>query len=197
MPGKSKLIICIILILVAVVFIFRRNLSLIANAPAKGTPIDSFNGVMVYYNGPVSNVSGRHVAKDGYNLGLKYQCVEFVKRYYYEYYHHKMPDTYGHAVSFFDTTLKDGAYNIKRDLYQYRNPGLSKPRSGDLLIFTGTDGNPYGHVAIVCRVDASVIEVIQQNPGIGAPSRVNFDLGNNGKISRIHHDRILGWLRKK
>ena len=53
-----------------------------------GQRIDSLNGVFVYYNGSVSNVSGRNKASDGYNLGMKYQCVEFVKRYYLEYLNH-------------------------------------------------------------------------------------------------------------
>ena len=66
-----------------------------------GQPIDSLNQVIVYYNGGVNHVEERNT-KDGYNLGLKYQCVEFVKRYYYEYLNHKMPDSYGHAYSFFD-----------------------------------------------------------------------------------------------
>ena len=43
-----------------------------------GDVIDSFNGVAVYYNGPVNNVSGRNLSPDGYNLGQKQQCVEFV-----------------------------------------------------------------------------------------------------------------------
>lgn len=47
-----------------------------------GQPVDNFNGVSVYYNGSVGHVSGRNKTADGYNLGLKYQCVEFVKRYF-------------------------------------------------------------------------------------------------------------------
>jgi hypothetical protein len=61
----------------------------------------------VYYNGGVANVVGRNVSVDGYNLGLKYQCVEFVKRYYYQHLGHKMPDTYGHAKDFFDRNVAD------------------------------------------------------------------------------------------
>ncbi|SUD83261.1 Uncharacterised protein [Stutzerimonas stutzeri] len=54
---------------------------------------------------------GGNLSKDGYNLGLRYQCVEFVKRYYFERHGHRMPDTYGHAKSFFDPSLGDGALN--------------------------------------------------------------------------------------
>ena len=48
-----------------------------------GDPIDNLNGVTVYFNGHSWNILGKNFAPDGYYLGLKYQCVEFVKRYYY------------------------------------------------------------------------------------------------------------------
>lgn len=70
-----------------------------------GQKLDSLNGVYVYYNGGVNNITERNKTADGYNLGLKYQCVEFVKRYYYERFNHKMPDAYGHAKDFFDQTI--------------------------------------------------------------------------------------------
>lgn len=46
-----------------------------------GAPLDSLDGVVVYHNVGMDNVSGRNVV-DGYNVGLKYLCVEFVKPYY-------------------------------------------------------------------------------------------------------------------
>ena len=136
-----------------------------------GGEIDSLNGVAVYYNGPVSNVSGRNLAPDGYNLGQKYQCVEFVKRYYYEALHHSMPDSYGHAKDFFNAEIPDGEINPARGLRQYVNGGSTLPRVGDLLVFDGTVFNRYGHVAIVSEVTDKDIEFIQQNPGPAAPSR--------------------------
>ena len=77
--------------------------------------IDSLHGVYVYYNGKTQNVSGRNVVND-YNLGLKYQCVEFVKRYYFDYLNHKMPDSYGHAKGFFNKNIADGRLNKQRNL---------------------------------------------------------------------------------
>lgn len=102
-----------------------------------GQSIDSLNHVVVYYNGGVDNVVKRNT-EDGYNLGLEYQCVEFVKRYYYEYYHHKMPDSYGHAKSFFDKKLSDGDVNKMRNLHQFTNPSNAMPKEGDLIVMSGT-----------------------------------------------------------
>jgi len=161
-----------------------------------GDKVDSLNGVYVYYNGPVSNVSGRNVSADGYNIGQKYQCVEFVKRYYYEYLHHKMPDSYGHAKDFFDIKLKDGQKNKARGLIQYSNPSRLKPKINDLVIYGGTKYNPYGHVANISSVSHQQIEIIQQNPGPNASSRVKYPLERaNGKW-KIQNNNILGWLRK-
>ena len=92
--------------------IFRTEISnLVKNSSyTQGEIIDQLDGVNIYFNGKVSNVDGRNT-DNKYNLGLKWQCVEFVKRYYFKYYKHKMPNSYGHAKDFFDNKVKDGALN--------------------------------------------------------------------------------------
>lgn len=162
-----------------------------------GDRIDSLNNVIVYYNGPISNVSGRNLSENGYNLGLKYQCVEFVKRYYYEQLDHKMPNSYGHAKDFFNPGVKDGQVNADRALTQFSNPSGTKPRSDDLLIFSGTFANKFGHVAIISEVRENEIEIIQQNTGSYGESRETFQLENKDGKWSIENNRILGWLRKK
>lgn len=162
-----------------------------------GDKIDSLHGVFVYYNGDVAHILERNKTEDGYNLGMKYQCIEFVKRYYYQNYHHKMPDSYGNAKDFFDHKLADGAKNKKRDLLQFTNPSSSKPQIGDLLIYSETTFNKFGHVAIISEVKDDEIEIIQQNPGRFSPSREHFKLKFNNNKWKIDHSRILGWLRKE
>jgi surface antigen len=203
MKRKQLLALSILILMGAVFAVAERNK--IANEQpderssehAVGDSIDSFNGVAVYYNGLISNVSGRNLTEDNYNLGLKYQCVEFVKRYYYEYYRHKMPDSYGHARDFFDDNLKDGEINERRALVQYKNPSQSQPMVGDLVIFDGNAMNSYGHVAIVSDVKKDEIEIIQQNPGASAKSRVKFSLKFKDGLWRIDYGGLLGWLRKE
>lgn len=162
-----------------------------------GQPIDSLNGVVVYYNGGVDHIAERNTTHDGYNLGLKYQCVEFVKRYYYEHLNHKMPDAYGHAKDFYDTNLTDGELNTKRNLIQYTNGSKSKPKPDDLIIFAGSTFNKYGHVAIISSVDEYDIEIIQQNPGPFGKARVRIKLSNIDGLWRLSSDKLLGWLRKE
>lgn len=161
----------------------------------RGDVIDSLNGVPVYYNGKdYKAVSGRNVTADGYNLGLKYQCVEFVKRYYYDYYGHKMPNSYGHAKDFFDKDLLDDvAFNADRGLTQYRNVRESKPQEGDLLVYDAYPGNPFGHVAIVSKVTEDKIEIVQQN--IGTTTRREIKLVKFMDYYTVADFNVLGWLR--
>lgn len=164
---------------------------------AVGDRLDSLNGVVVYYNGGAGNVSGRNVTEDGYNLGLKYQCVEFVKRYYFQHFNHKMPDTYGNAKDFFDAAVGDGRLNAQRGLLQFTNESSSCPRVGDLVVFDGSTFNEYGHVAIVSEVAEDEVEIIQQNSGAFGRTRKWLDLEQVEGRWRIDDDRLLGWLRKE
>ena len=159
-----------------------------------GEVVDEYNSIKVFQNGNIQNTSGRNTVK-GYNLGLKYQCVEFVKRYYYYHYNHKMPNSYGHAKSFFHKGLKDGKLNKDRGLIQFSNGSKEKPKTGDLIIFDGHIFNKFGHVAIVSKVTSSSVEIIQQNT---FSSRKKLKLHKTKKGKWTIKDKLaLGWLRMK
>ena len=160
-----------------------------------GEVIDSFNGVVVYYNGGINHISDRNLSADGYNFGLKYQCVEFVKRYYYERLNHKMPNSYGNAIDFFDKRLIDGQNNNEIGLTQYKNPSNKKPEINDILIYIGNLFNRYGHIAIISDVKENEIEIIQQNPGPFTRSRENILIEYKNGLWNIKKLRIIGWLR--
>lgn len=160
-----------------------------------GSVIDQYKGVKVYHNGDVTNVSGRNTTSDGYNLGLRYQCVEFAKRFYYEAFGHKMPDSYGHARDFFDGSLQDGQFNKKRGMLQFRNGSMVKPEANDLVVLGPAPYNEYGHLVIVTKSSSSEVEFIQQNPGTGNPSRGVYKLYRQNGKWYINADYIKGWLR--
>jgi surface antigen len=149
--------------------------------------------VEVYFNGEdYTENHGKSYSKDGYYYGYKWQCVEFIKRYFYDAKGHKMPDIYGNAKDFYDENVEHGKLNEKRGLVQYKNGEGEKPKTGDLIVFTDTT---YGHVVIVTEVTDKYIEVIQQN--MGKSSRDRFDL--NYKYGKYHvgGKRVpAGWLRK-
>ena len=159
-----------------------------------GDIIDRFNNIEVYYNGDLNNVSGRNTSYDGYNLGLLYQCVEYVKRYYYYRYDHKMPDSFGHAREFFDKSLPDRKFNPDRGLYQFVNGSEYRPLPGDILVLDGTKANPFGHVGIVTVSKGSKCEIIQQN--VGTKTRATYKVVERNGLFYITEPTVLGWLRK-
>ncbi len=167
----------------------------INNDMSIGFVVDNLNGVDVYFNGGVNNSSGRNTSIDGYNLGIKYQCVEFIKRYYYLRFGHKMPDAMGNAKDFYNTKLSDGAKNIQRGLIQYSNGSLTKPQAEDIIVFAPSILNPYGHVAIVSNVFPNTIQIEQQNPGPFSSSRESSALVNKNGKWFIEGKHVLGWLR--
>jgi hypothetical protein len=103
-----------------------------------------------------------------------------------------MPDAMGHAKSFFDDTLPDGALNPRRGLIQYRNGSAEKPRPDDLLVFTDTK---YGHVGIVTDTGGASVEIIQQNILFHPRQRLSLVI-SNGHYFVTAPRTPAGWLRK-
>lgn len=186
-----------ILLLVVIYFLFlqkRYPLSAIIHSFAIGDSVDSYNGVVVFNNGiDYPKSYGKHYSKDSvYYYGNKWQCVEYIKRYYFDHFNHKMPNGFGHAKSFFDNKIKDGELNKERGLIQYKNGSNTAPKIGDILIF----GGKYGHVAIVTNVTTDELEVIQQN--IYMTPREHFKLKlEDGKYTIGENRKPEGWLRMK
>lgn len=139
----------------------------------------SYNGVRVYN---FLESTGERVVQEDYNVGIKGQCVEFVKRYYYQIYNHKMPNTYGDAKDFYDPSVCDGCYNEDRGLVQHSSDYT--PEKGDIVIFKPTEINPYGHIAIVGGVYKDIVLIYQQNS-------LSF-------VSVVHKDSdsVMGWLSR-
>lgn len=188
---------CAIFLIAASLFASHESLAQakVVASPTIGSVVDQLNGIPVYFNGAIGHSSGRNITADGYNLGLRYQCVEFVKRYYYQRLGHRMPNASGNAVQYFDATVADGSINKARGLTQYQNGSPTAPQVEDILIFGPRPGNPYGHIVIVSAVGDRSLEFIQQNPGVGGRSRQNLPLQRSESGVTVSHPRVLGWLR--
>tara|TARA_B110000240_G_C13365985_1_gene396138 strand:- start:132 stop:788 length:657 start_codon:yes stop_codon:yes gene_type:complete len=152
-----------------------------------GDSIGSLNDVTVYLNsGGIMSCDGvRNLNPDGYSYGIKWQCVEFVRRYYYDYLDHKMPNRYGHASDYFRRAIPSGSMNSERNLLQYHN-GDIRPQKNDILVWAGT----YGHVAIVINVTDTTVSTIAQNVGENCIEDLSL---NENTIS----GGCVGFLRKQ
>ena len=159
-----------------------------------GDIVAEFNGVPVRYNsgGVDSCQEGRHLSSDGkYSYGMKWQCVEFVRRYYFDALNHRMPEKYGNAKDYFRDNIPHGGLNTERDLIQYQNQNTEKPRVNDLLVCPKMAGG-YGHVSIIKQVEDNKLTVIQQNTS--SPTD-EYSLQNKDGVWTIGRE-CAGFLRK-
>ena len=129
---------------------------------ACGDVLAAHNGVAVYRNyGKGIHSCGNYHRAGGYDYGPKWQCVEFVRRYYKEHLNHRFPQK-GNATDYFDYSVPHGQLNPARGLIQYRNGIDEKPKEDDLLVCKNMAGG-YGHVAIIKKVEKHRIQILQQN----------------------------------
>ena len=129
---------------------------------AFGTAVGSYNGVNSYSNESGSYVSNISNYINGSYIGMEWQCVEYVRRYYYMQFGKNLYSLGGgmDAWQFFGN-----AANMQ--LTPYVNGGTTTPQVGDILCWNQT-GSGVGHVAIVRAVGSSTVTVIQQNVKNGA-----------------------------
>jgi hypothetical protein len=166
------------------------------DAPAKslkvGDTVTTYRTIPVYSNGDNYTLSyGKHFSKNQYYYGQKWQCVEFVKRFYHDAFNHRMPSVWGNAKGYYDPTVAHGKLNQQRGMVQFKNGGATGPQPDDLLVF---DFPPYGHVSVICAVRENEIEVVQQN--IAGKPRQIYQLEKKDGLFTINATRKpVGWLR--
>ncbi|MEC7985498.1 MAG: CHAP domain-containing protein [Myxococcota bacterium] len=159
-----------------------------------GDVVATHNNVNVYSNGMGINscAEGRHMSEDNYSYGLRWQCVEFVRRYYKDHLNHKMPVRWGHAKDYFAEDIGHGKRNPDRDLLQYRNGRSEKPKADDLLVCPNM-ALGYGHVAIIKAVGGDYVELIQQNTRYAIEKKKLYQTNGNWTIE----GGCAGFLRKE
>jgi surface antigen len=88
---------------------------------------------------------------NGYSTGYRWQCVEFVTRYYWQRYGRKIRG--GNANDFYRNASAKG-------LAAHPNGGAVRPAVGDILV---SEGNTHGHVGIIREVGSNYVVVVHQN----------------------------------
>ncbi len=144
------------------------------------------DGAPVYYNANTSPTTYNYY--NGINTGYKWQCVEFINRYYLQVYGMDIRGTTGgNAYQYYSLASQKG-------LLAYVNEGPTPPRVGDILCFSGGTGN--GHVSIITEVGSNQIKVAHQNVGSLVPIGCSFSRTNGNKITPWSGYTCQGWLRK-
>lgn len=197
--SKRRLIKLLVLALITTaVIIIKNNIKKTATVdtppewPPTGTIVHTHSKIPIYSNGEkVYQSHGKHHAKDGYYYGHKWQCVEFVKRYYHDAHNHQMPNIWGHAKDYFDPIIPHASLNPGRNMTQYTNGQNEPPKPNDLLVW---NKGPYGHVAIITAVNKDTITVVQQNIKHHPTQTIPYTSKNNTHTIAPNHPPV-GWLR--
>ena len=113
-----------------------------------GDQVGSYNNVIAYSNN--SSDSGGSNYVNSYRTGLKWQCVEYCRRYYYMVF----------GIEMGANTNANGFYGNGWGLSKAANGGTQPPVLGAILC---SASGAAGHVAIVREVGSNYIKVIQQN----------------------------------
>jgi surface antigen len=136
----------------------------------------------VYSNGPKYTSTTRSYL-NGVDLGYQFQCVEMVRRFYYQFYNKQMGAGYN-ALNFYGNAWRWG-------MTAYANGGGMAPKPGDVLCFNGNAGGGYGHVAIIVEVGSDYIIIGQQN--VYKDTHVGKKYSRSGNTVNASH--VQGWIR--
>jgi len=176
-----------------------RQLKATAKPPTGfGSELGQFNGVTIYSNGNDTYVGTERsystinsIKKD---VGVKWQCVEFVNRYYWQQYGIALRDKYsGNANRFWNNASTMG-------LDSFSNGGTAIiPQVGDILV---SNGGANGHVAIVRSVSSNQVCVAHQNfaNSTADENKCLTMTSANGRYTVAEFNGnlpIVGWLRRR
>lgn len=119
-----------------------------------------------------------------YDHVFRFQCVDLILQYLYEGY--GINGAYGNAIDFW-------ANPNPKVLARFHKVSGSDALTGDIVIFNGLPGNPYGHIGIATgNLNATALEVLEQNGQTGDGSG---QAGDSIRTRYISRDRVAGLLR--
>jgi surface antigen len=157
------------------------------SVPTCGQELARYKNVPAFSNGEYTG-TGTPCEKDRGIYGLRYQCVEYIKRFY--------AVALGVDVSKWATPSAQEYYQTAgaKGLEAFENGGTEPPAPDDILVFAG---GTYGHVAIITRVTDSSVEIIEQNWSKSGVATLSLSsTGGRYTLSPRGRYIALGWLRK-
>ena len=188
--------------LIAQSFIMRRFFSNIPHdfITPFGTVLGSYQGVAGFSNGNDHYYSRQqHFLNENYT-GIKYQCVEYVRRWLQhskDLTFHNVP----HAADIWKLEYFESLSNkFLHPVHSISNGSKSPPVIDSLLVWRRNESTPYGHVAIITHVDLqkNIIRVAEQNISNNFwPGEFSRELTlevSNGEYRVNDKDPPLGWI---
>ena len=111
-------------------------------------------GVVAYFNKGLHKGDKNYV--NGQYTGLKWECVEYARRWFIQV----------RGITFEDVATAEDLWKLKtakaKSKIAFTN-GKGIPPVGALLIYRKTNKAPYGHVAVVVKVNRVTVDIAEQN----------------------------------
>lgn len=136
--------------------------------PACGTILAEFDGTAARSNGRYTGTGTGCAGQGGLAGGLQYQCVELVMRHFKRKWNLRW---YGNARDLLRRAPRD-----RVDVYD-NGDRAHPPVPGDMLVW---ENGRFGHTALVTRVGADFVDVIEQNVNGNGKARLSFAGGRVG-----------------
>ena len=138
-----------------------------------GTVLGCAHGIPGFNNNYQNNSEAKSPSYDGSNFvdnlctGMKWQCVEYARRYWMLTYGVVIPSVSWAAHIWSLPHISRKSDHAIVPLEKFPNFGNVKPAVGDLLIYASTPNQRVGHVAVVVEVVSSngvhSVRVAEQN----------------------------------
>jgi surface antigen len=147
------------------------------------------NSIQVYSNGYNYDYHEKDRSDTyGIDLGSKWQCVEWIRRFYYLAYGKRIGINTTYAKEFYLKCLNWG-------MKAYPNGSSDNIRTGDIIVFAATPKNEAGHVSLVTKVTPGYIEVAQQN--VYGFAHLNYRINRTGNtlLKDTMGNTAIGWIR--
>jgi len=139
--------------------------------------------------------------------GIKWECVEFIRRWFIIRYSITFQEI-ENAYQIFNTnylkfTNLITGENISYTKYYNGSIGNLLPIVGSIIIWNKFGQHPYGHCAVVLHIDENYIYIAEQNWDNkkwenNYSRKIQFNLGMLNSVSLIDQNKynvpILGWL---
>jgi len=158
-------------------------------------PSDASNPKCMAINHQIIQDSHNIDSQTNFNYGLKWQCVEFINRYYKQIYDKDITVKGGNAKDYWTLASDKGLDKYANGPNNAPDGSTSPPQVGDIIV---SQGNPVGHVAIVKQIDSKGVHVAQQNWDEGPFDQdyvLTINLASNTVNGFSAGYQVTGWLR--
>jgi hypothetical protein len=173
---------------------------------AYGKELGNNEGVVGYSNCRDDYYSDQTLINEHYKIpsGLKWQCVEYARRYYQE----KFATTFHDVEGASDIWNLEFVWNLRENKTHYFNSCPNKisdrsPQIHDLVIYQKSNYLPYGHVAVVVDVDKDqqLVFIAEQNwtndvwqhPNYSRVLNLKRDTSGEFELVDDSDFEIIGW----